>query len=229
MELPQIISVAQFDPGPPGKTYTQIFHETMGPAATSGDGFDAAMADLAAVSNAFGAEVQSSPLVVDPGAIGGALGAIDPTNLDAHMAGYVGTADVANGIVQSMIGLTTPQLLELPITPDYPGLPFLAPIVMDHDFGTVKLGSADQFLWLGTATNRVNLPNLGIRAVDIANAEPGLWSIDAPEHENLAGDVRITYTLVMSPVLTGDFIAQVNWISDDNRWVILTVTASVTL
>jgi len=229
VDLPQIISVAQFDPGPPGPTYTQILHETLGPAATPDDGFDAAMADLAAVSNAFGAEVQSSPLIVDPGAIGGALGAIDPANLDVHMAGYVGTADLGNQILSTAIGLAVPQLLELPLTPDYPGLPFLAPIVMDQDFGTVKIGSANQFFFIGTSTSRVNLPNEGINFIGFADADPGTFTIDAPEHENLAGDVRTTYTLVMVPAKVGDFIAQVNWISADNRYVILTVKVSITL
>jgi hypothetical protein len=228
VDLPQIISVAQFDPGPPGKTYTQIFHETMGPAATPDDGFDAAMADLAAVSNAFGAEVQSSPLIVDPGAIGGALGAIDPVNLDAHMAGYVGAMDAGNAILVAAGVTVPPRLLQLPITASYPGLPFLAPIIMEHDFGTVKLGSANQFFFIGTTTERVNLPLEGISFIGFANADAGMWSVDAPTHENLAGDVRTTYTLVMVPAIVGDFIAQVNWISADNRYVYLTVKVSVT-
>jgi hypothetical protein len=229
VELPQIISVAQFDPGPPGKTYTQIFHETMGPAATSDDGFDAAMADLATVSNAFGAEVNSSPLIVDPTAIGGALGAIDPTNLDAHMAGYAGAMDAGNAILVAAGVTVTPQLLQLPITSNYPGLPFLAPIIMEHDFGTVQVGSANQFFSIGYSVSRTNLPNEGITFIGFADAQPGIWSIDAPEHENLAGDVRTQYTLVMSPTDVGDFLAQVNWISADNRYVYLTVKVSVTL
>ncbi len=229
MDLPQIISVAQFDPGPPGPTYTQILHETLGPAATPDDGFEAAMADLAAVSNAFGAEVQSSPLVVDPGAIGGMMAGLDPVNLDAHMAGYVGAMDAGNAILVAAGVTVTPQLLQLPITSSYPGLPFLAPVVMEHDFGTVKLGSAAQFLFIGTATMRVNLPNTGINFIGFADAQPGIWSIDAPERENLAGDVMTSYTLAMSPTDVGDFIAQVNWISADNRYVYLTVKVSVTL
>lgn len=229
MELPQIISVAQFDPGPPGKTYTQIFHETMGPAATSDDGFDAAMADLAAVSNAFGAEVQSSPLVVDPTAIGGALGAIDPVNLDAHMAGYVGAMDAGNAILEAAGVTVPPQLLQLPITSSYPGLPFLAPSILEHDFGTVQVGSAILSFYIGSQTTRVNLPSFGIQFMGIANGEPGIWGIDAPEHELLNGDTRTMYTLLMIPAYAGDFIAQVNWISNENRWVILTAKVSVTV
>jgi len=228
VELPQIISVAQFDPGPPGKTYTQIFHETMGPAATSDDGFDAALADLAAVSNAFGAEVNSSPLIVDPTAIGGALGAIDPVNLDAHMAGYVGAMDAGNAILEAAGVTVPPQLLQLPITSSFPGLPFLAPSILEHDFGTVKVGSAIQAFFIGWQITRVNQPDIGIQFMGIANGEPGIWSVVAPEHENLAGDVRTDYSLLMTPATVGDFLAQVNWISDDRRWVILTAKVSVT-
>jgi len=229
VDLPQIISVAQFDPGPPGPTYTQILHETLGPAATPDDGFDTAMADLAAVSNAFGAEVQSSPLVVDPGAIGGMMAGLDPVNLDAHMAGYVGAMDAGNAILVAAGVTVPPQLLALPITPKYPGLPFLAPIVMEHDFGTVQVGSATLRYFIGSQTTRDNLPNFGINFMGISSGELGIWSIDAPEYENLAGDVRTQYALLMTPAYVGDFIAEVNWISADNRWVYLTAKASVTL
>lgn len=227
MELPRPISIEQFTP-PVGPSYTDIFHAVMGGAATPADGFDAAMADLAAVSNAFGAELGTSGLLIDPGTLAPIFAGIDPANLDAHMAGYVGAMDAGNAIVAAAGGAVTPQLLILPLTPGRPDVNPAPPVVVTHDFGTVKLGSPDVLLEFGRETDTVTGQIRGNHGFNFAVGVPYIFGMLFDQTENNAGDTFIDWTLRMVPAIVGQWTGQLTYISGDSRrWTIMTLTVNV--
>src|SRR5882762_903795 len=97
-------------------SYTDIFNEVMGTAATDQDGFAEDLASLATLVSAFEGEV-TAPDVTDGLASATAIyDGADPAPLDATVANYVGTIPTGKQFVSDGEALAPPKILELPIS-----------------------------------------------------------------------------------------------------------------
>jgi hypothetical protein len=227
MRLPTPISPLPFTPGS-GPTYTQIFEETMGAAGTKDDGYDAAAAELLAVSTAFGAELKSDPLGVSLGSAAGLFGGVDPASLDAHMVGYVGTKEYGLGIVAAVGGVVEPPLLVLPLTPGDGSVNFIPPQLLTHDFGMVKFGSAPQSYSVGGEVDDISGQVYGITVKGFVDAVPGVFDLRTVERDFTSGTVAFDYFIDMTPAIVGQWTAQFEYVVQlDRQLVILTLRANV--
>jgi hypothetical protein len=228
LPLPVPISPLPFTPGT-GPTYTQIFEDTMGVAGTKDDGYDSAAAELAGISNAFGAELNSDPLGGSLGAAGIVLGGVNPATLDLHMSNYVATQEYGMGIVAAAAGAVEPQLLTLPLTPGDGSTQFIPPKQLTHDFGTVQLNSPVQGYFVGKETDTPTGQILGILTKGFVIAAPGIFSEASVETDTLQGFVHINWSIQMTPTRVGQWTAQYEYVDESIRQlVILTLTVNVT-
>lgn len=206
--------------------FTQLVQDVLGTGASEMDGFDAALADAAALVEALDKITGEQDAALD--AILVTLDTSKPDALDNSMAGYVGTADAGAAIVAQGVDLGPPNLLELPISPSSGGFPAAPPILIDHDFGDVKLGSAAVSYDLGWAVWYVTLPNIGLVDVQLINFDKPGWEITTKEHELLNGDTHIQYFLQFTPTVLGKTTAQVNTaLANETQFTIYTFTANV--
>lgn len=227
LTLPKAISLPRFDL-PSGPSYTDILHETLGPAGTPSDGFDSAMANLAGISGAFGAELNADPLGAHLGAASRLLGGVDPANLDLHMSGYVGTKEYALGIVAAAGGVVEPQLLTLPLTPGDGSTAFVPPRQWLHDFGTVKLGSASQRLGIGTEVVSERITYRGILPKGFVVDVPGIFFAAHVDHLSKKGLGTIEWFVGVVPAKIGQWTGQYEFVDLlASQLVILTLTVNV--
>jgi hypothetical protein len=209
-------------------SYTDIFNEVMGTAATPDDGFAENLAKLATHISAFEGDVGAANAEVDLAGAISSYDGVNPAPLDATISNYVGTIPAGHQFVTDGQALTPPAILELPISPSSGGVPAAPPILASHDFGTLKLGGPKVALELGTSVFVVNGTTLGLLDVQLINSDHPEWSIETTEHDTLNGDQHITYFVNVIPKFLGKSTAQVNTNKvNDTQYTIHTFTVDV--
>jgi hypothetical protein len=228
LPLPTPISPLPFTPDA-GPSYTQIFNDTMGAYDTPGGDMDVWLAQLAGISNAFGVELNSDPLGVSLGTAGIVLGGVNPATLDVHMSNYVASKEYGMGIVAAASGAVEPQLLTLPLTPGDGISPFVPPSQQTKDYGNVKVGSFTQRLEIGQRIVTARKGVSGTRVIGFVIPNVPTFTLLEVETDTNTGNSTITYTILMNPVLVGQFTAQFEYIAPlTGALVILTLTVNVT-
>lgn len=227
LALPVPISVTAFDPGPPGDSYTKIFNDTMLNYATADDGYDATAAVAGALSDALQADA-AALAVVDPIITAlGAASSFDTLNLDGSLAGYDALKPTSDGVLVNVGGAAPPDVLELPINPDFGSGPAPVPIQTSVDLGTFHLGDAVPNYLLGTIIND-NGQWFGLYDATLADGNPAIFTIvDVTTNvtDTLTWD---TLSLVVTTAIVGQWTAQVNLTeSRTNQMTILTLTVTV--
>jgi hypothetical protein len=190
-------------------SYTDIFNEVMGTAATDQDGFAEDLASLATLVSAFEGEVTAPDVTAGLASATANLDSADPAALDATVANYVGTIPAGKQFVSDGEALAPPKILELPISAGPLGGSMVPPAQTKHDFGTVKLGSKPVTVSLGTQTIIGNQTN-GLFDVSLIDPGDGAFSVDSDEKDTASGNQRITFTLTMTPSVLGQHVGQLN-------------------
>jgi hypothetical protein len=221
------------DPAAPAEivsspSYTDIFHETLGTAATDQDDFANHLAKLTALVDSFQSEVDTTSQGGEIAGAVAALGNADPAPLDATIANYAGTIPTGKQFVSDGQSLAPPRLLELPISPSSGGVPAAPPTLTAHDFGILKLGSGPHSFELGTSVYLVNGQSLGLLDVQLINYDQLEWAITSTEHDTVNGDQHITWYITVTPAVLGKSTAQVNTNKVNNtQYTIYTFTVDV--
>lgn len=229
IQLPGVVSVAQFSPPVGEPSYTQIFHDTMGDLGTPSDGFDKNMADLAALSDALNVEMVAEAAIDNLGTVLGIVGAVDLTPLDTHIANYEGTADAGNKILADAAGATAPALLELPISASFNGAAQAPPAQISVDLGTLKLNSPTFPSQIGTFTETIKLGKHGMFSVELVNGDTDIFSVGVNETVDRLGNGSGFWFIAVKPSKVGTFVAQVNTIGGVSAFLqIVTYTVKVT-
>lgn len=208
-------------------SYTDIFNEVMGTAATDQDGFATDLASLATRISDFETDVQASDASGDLAGAVGNLDSADPASLDSTIEKYTGTIPAGQQFVSDGQALAPPKLLQLPIS-NTPLLHSMVPAAQTtHDFGTVKLGSAPVAFGLGTQVIIGNRTT-GLFDVQLMDSGDGVFVVDSDEKDTASGNQRISFTLTMTPRTVGPHVGQINMIPvEGGQLTILTLTVNV--
>jgi hypothetical protein len=196
--------------------FTQDVIDTLGNAGDSTDGFDQLVAAVGQLIDGWDAATAAQDADLD--AVLALAGTTNPAPLDTSFAGYVATIPYGQSLVDSAVQLVPPQLLQLPLSPNFnPSIPS-PPALSSVDFGTVKLGSAPIVHLIGTSTV-TKLGRHGIWNVTFADGDTAIFqlrTVQGPPQKfsdrtgNTWVDYDFTYNLVMTPAKLGKFVAQVD-------------------
>jgi hypothetical protein len=217
LPLPSLVSIAQFDPGPPGPGYMDIFNSTMRNLATPADGFDPALIELAALSDGLGAELQSTSSLGLPDSVGISLLGTNPATLDGHMLEYVGSKDAGMAILMRAATTDTPPLREFPMDPSFDGGIGAPPTQKTINVGPLKLGSAPVRTLIGQQTSSANLgTTVGLLSVTLHDGDGAQNTIVVDDWTSGTGQLeKWTYFIVSTPLEVGVTFAEFNVISRD--------------
>ena len=185
----------------------------MGNLATPGDGMDSALLDIGALADAFGAELAAEGAEDTVGQAISLFGALNPSGLDGSIAGYVGAMGAGADIVTRTDAMSTPLLLELPMSFGFDGGIGNAPVQQAVNLGTVKLGSQAIVTTIGTWETDPSGNSFGIIDAGVHNKTGGNWLVDRTEIDNNTGYSRGEYFVQFTPDTAGSFLAQVNVLS----------------
>jgi hypothetical protein len=226
--VPAAVVFATLDTGPPGDTYTKIFNDTMGVAATPDDGYDAAFADAGAVSGAFGADLDALAASDPLAQAATAAAAFDVAPLDTSLAAFDGLQAKSNEVIANHAALAPPDLLELPIDPAFGSGIQPAPTQIPVDLGTLTLGSAA----LDYAFAPFRITSIGFEGafnVALVNGDPDIFSLS--EVLTLVQESQTVghYVMHVTPFAVGVWQAQVNvTLAGNTDFTIVTFTVTVT-
>lgn len=231
-----VIDLGAIAPLVTSPTYTDIFNETMGDAATDADGMAVNLDEINALSDAFGGEINDVIGSLAAGAVDAAGAGLDLAPLDATIGRYVGTLDVGTGIVADASALAPPQLLEFPINPNFATQGIRPPVLSTIDIGTVVVGGAPYKHLIGSSTPTAT-GTRGTTDVQLFGGDADIFKITVvqgpPEKfqdktGNRWTDYPYSYYLVMTPTKAGQFIAQVNAGIVGVGFSIITFTVTIT-
>lgn len=199
-----------------GPTYTDIFNETLGAAATDADGFPEAVDKVNGLLDAFGSDVADTAAGIDiPGLIAQGSG-LDIAPLDTTITNYEGTVPMGRQLVAATQALAPPDLLTFPIDPAFgPGL-HAPPAQATVDLGTHRVVDGPFSYELGTweLINERVYRRLGIQFAVLSHGDSLIFRVNQVTTSFQRDPNGTTsdgyYALVITPATPGALIAQVS-------------------
>lgn len=229
--IPQPISVAPFDPGPAGPTYTDIYNETVGKLSADFDSLDPALSTMLDISAALDAEQVADEGGGDFGSLSTGVTGFDPTSLDSNVAAYVATGATGQAHIDALSGAAPPVLRQLPMDPTFDGGIGAPPTQITINLGPVKVGSAPISIPLGTQTLTVQTQTYsGLQAAWLADGNVEFFQIVNSYWQNGSDTIeKDSYALLCTPSKVGTFFVEVDVTQDAQpRNTIMTVNLTVT-
>lgn len=188
------------------------------------DGFDAALADAAALVDALDQITAEQDAALD--AILVSLDTTKPDSLDTSMAGYAGTAADSANVIADGQALDPAWLLELPISPAIGGVIGAPPTQVSHDLGTHHVGDPPFSFQLGPYSS-TKTGIVGMLRPQIANGDRAIFSFELVLTVDTAVRQAGAWFLNVNPVKAGAFVAQINTVSTVTGVQIVTFSLNV--